>query len=338
MINSIFLVLPLLASFLVVVFLMPFWIRKARQINLMWENMNQLNSQKIAGSGGIVMIIGFVLGLLLFVAHSVFFLNSNEHLVEIFAMLSVLLILCGIGLLDDLLGWRKGGLSKRSRIILVAFAAIPLIVLKVGKSIINIPLIGPIDTGLLYALVIIPIGIVGATTTFNFLAGFNGLESGQGIIIFSALALVSLFTGSTWLFWIILIMIASLLAFFLFNNFPARVLPGDSLTYSVGGMIAIIAILGNFEKIAIFFFIPYALETILKLRGKLSKQSFGKPQKDGTLDMLYSKIYGLEHLAIYLLNKTKWKATEQRVVMLIWSFQILIIIIGFIIFRQGIFT
>ncbi|HIF03136.1 MAG TPA: glycosyl transferase family 4, partial [Nitrospinaceae bacterium] len=33
----------------------------------------------------------------------------------------------------------------------------------------------------------IPLGIVGAATTFNFLAGFNGLETGQGILIFSGL-------------------------------------------------------------------------------------------------------------------------------------------------------
>ena len=75
-------------------------------------------------------------------------------------------------------------------------------------------------------------------------------------------------TGDTWLSLIALIMIASLLAFYIFNKVPAKVFPGDVLTYSIGSLIASIAILGNIEKIAIWFFIPYILDTILKTRGK----------------------------------------------------------------------
>ena len=97
------------------------------------------------------------------------------------------------------------------------------------------------------------------------------------------------------------------------------------------------AILGNFEKIAIFFFIPYILEMVLKLRGNLVKQSFGKPNPDGSLSLRYDKIYGLEHLSIFLLQKLNIKPTEKKVVCSLWAFQILIIILGFIIFRQGIF-
>jgi UDP-N-acetylglucosamine--dolichyl-phosphate N-acetylglucosaminephosphotransferase len=193
--------------------------------------------------------------------------------------------------------------------------------------------------GLLYPLIIIPIGIIGASTTFNFLAGYNGLEAGQGILIISALSLVSYFTGTTWLALIGLCMVLSLLAFWIFNKYPAKVFPGDVLTYPVGGLIAILAILGNFEKIAIFFFIPYIFEVILKSRGKLTKQSFGKPNKDGSLEMLYDKIYGLEHLAIFLLKKLKrdGKVYEKDVVIAIHAFQIVIILLGFIIFRNSIF-
>ena len=106
------------------------------------------------------------------------------------------------------------------------------------------------------------------------------------------------------------------------------------MTYSVGMMIAAMAIVGNVEKIAVFFFIPYILETILKLRGKLVKQSFGKPNKDGSLEMPYDKIYGLEHLAIKILKKIKSskKAYENEVVLLINGFQILVIVLGFVIF------
>jgi len=335
---SLYLILPILASFLITLFLIPFWIRKARQIGLLWDDMNKFKSEKVAGSGGIITILGFTAGVLLFIAYRVFYLKNSIFLIEVLAILSVVILLSGIGLVDDLLGWRRGGLSKRSRLVLVAFAAIPLMVINAGKSIMSIPFLGQVDLGFFYPLLIIPIGVVGATTTFNFLAGYNGLEAGQGIILISSFALVALFTGNSWLSIIALCMIASLLAFLLYNVSPAKVFPGDSLTYSVGGLLAIIAILGNFEKVAVFFFLPYIAETILKARGRLKKQSFGRPMRDGSLDLQYSKVYGLEHAAILFMKRLSIKPTEKRVVYLIWLLQITIVIIGFLIFRKGIFV
>jgi len=115
---------------------------------------------------------------------------------------------------------------------------------------------------------------------------------------------------------------------YIYKN-PAHVFPGDVLTYAIGAMIAGIAILGNIEKIAILFFIPYIIETILKVRGKLVKHSFAKVNKDGSLEQPYKKIYGLEHLAIKILKKVKpsKKVYENDVVYLIHASQIVIILI-----------
>ncbi|MDO8460317.1 MAG: glycosyl transferase family 4 [Nanoarchaeota archaeon] len=332
------LIIPILASFLITLSLMPFWIRKAKEIGLLWEDMNKLSSEKVAGSGGLMVVAGFVIGVLLFVAYSVFYLKDHASiLVQVLALLSVILLLSGIGFIDDLFGWRKGGLSRRSRLILVAVAAVPLMVINAGRSGISVPFVGFVDLGIFYPLLIIPIGIAGATTTYNFLAGFNGLEAGQGIILLSAFAIVAYFTGFSWLAIIALCMVAALIAFLFYNFCPAQVFPGDSITYAIGGLLAIMAILGNFEKIAVFFFIPYIIETILKLRGGLTKHSFGRPAKDGSLDLQYDKIYGIEHAAIFFFKKINIKPTERKVVGLIWAFQIVIIIIGFLLFKQGIF-
>ena len=331
------LIIPVLIRFLVTLFLLPYWIRKAKQINLMWDDMNKLKAKKVAGSGGLIVFIGFTLGVLLFIAYRVFYQQSQDSLIEILASLVLISLLAGIGLIDDLLGWKRGGLSKRSRIIAVAAAAIPLMVINAGRDIISVPFIGSVDFGIIYPLIIIPIGIIGASTTFNFLAGFNGLEAGQGIITLFSLAVVAFFTGNSWLSVLALCMCASLFAFLFYNFSPAKVFPGDVITYPIGGLIAAMAILGGFQKIAVFFFIPYVLELILKSRGKLQKQSFGKPMQDGSLDMKYDKVYGLEHLSIYLMKKVGIKPTEKKVVYSIWAFQIIIVIIGFIIFRKGIF-
>ena len=327
------LLIPVLISFFVTLFSIPVWIKRAKRVGLVGKDVHKTSKEKIAEAGGICVIFGFVLGALIYVQIITFYFESTNYLINIFALILSLLIVGFIGFIDDIFGW-KIGLNKKTRLILLIFASIPLIVINAGESI----MMG-IDFGLFYPLFLIPFGIIGATTTFNFLAGYNGLETSQGILILSALAIVTYFTGSRWLGLVSLVMVACLVAFYIFNKYPASVFPGDILTYSIGGLIAIIAILGNIEKIAVFFFIPYIIETGLKLRGKLKKESFAKLNKQGDLKNQYKKIYGLEHLSIFLLEKIKKdkKVYEKEVVWLINLFQILIIVLGFLIFRNNIF-
>ncbi|MEX2017381.1 MAG: glycosyltransferase 4 family protein [Candidatus Pacearchaeota archaeon] len=330
MVESILLA-TIFVSFFCTFLTMPFWIKKAKQIGLLWKDMNKPNSKKnVAGSGGAIVIMGAIVGIFLYIAIQTFYFNNTDGVsTNIFVIISILFLTAGIGLIDDLFGWQHGGLSNRSRLILTAFSAVPLMIINAGQS----EMLG-IEFGIFYPLLIIPFGVMVATTTFNIIAGFNGLEASQGIIILSAMAYVTYVTGNSWLSIVALCMVASLLAFYVFNLHPAKVFPGDVMTYAVGALMASIAVLGNIEKMALIFFIPYGIESVLKLRGKLKKESFGKPNKDGSLEMPYEKIYGLEHLAIYLLKKWKksGKAYEWEVVMLINSFQILVIAFGLLLF------
>ena len=46
-------------SFFCTYLIVPFWIRKAKQIGLVWEDMNKPKKEKnVAGSGGITVVIG----------------------------------------------------------------------------------------------------------------------------------------------------------------------------------------------------------------------------------------------------------------------------------------
>ena len=315
-------------SFVLTILALPIWIKKCRDVGLLWEDMNKFgHSKNVASSGGIVVVMSFILGVLTYIALKTFVFFGTNNALEIFSLISVILIMGIIGLVDDLLGWKNGGLPNNFRIFLSLIASVPLIVINAGTHTINLPIFGIVDFGIIYPLILIPLGVAGASTTYNFLAGFNGLEAGQGILIISFLSFVAYYTGSPWLSIIGLCMVASLFGFYLFNKYPSKVFPGDILTYSVGALIAGMAILGNFERIAVVVFIPYIIEIILKLRGKLEAHSFGIPTKSGKLKMPYEKIYGLEHLAIYLLGKN---ATERKVVYLIYMFQIVFILIGFI--------
>ncbi len=317
----------ILISFLITLFVTPLWIKRAKKEKLVGRDVHKTKKEDIAESGGIAVLIGFIVGVFLYVALKTFFFEVETNLINILGLLCVLFFAAVVGIFDDLLGWKRG-LSNRLRIGLLFFAAIPLMALGAGTS----TMLG-INFGLIYPLVLIPIAIVGTTSTFNFLAGYNGLEASQGILILGALSIVVFLSGSPWLSVVIACMVASLVAFYLFNKYPAKVFPGDTLTYPVGALIGAVAILGNVEKIALFFFIPYILEFFLKLRGKLKKESFAKLNKDGSIEVKEG-IYGLEHIAIKILQKVKptHKAYEWEVPILINLFQIIVIVVGLILF------
>ncbi len=333
---KIIMLIPILMSCLTTLVILPSWIKRAKKAGITGKDMNKYKKKEIPEAGGISVVSGFIIGLFIYIAIKTFYFKTDEKIIELFALGLVILILSLIGLIDDLLGW-KIGLRRRTRMLLILFAAIPLVVINAGQSSISLPFISRVNIGLIFPLIVIPIAILGASISFNFIAGYNGLEAGQGILILAALIIATFFRGDTWLSVVALCMVASLLAFFLFNKYPAKIFPGDAMTYSVGALIAGIAILGNMERFALFIFIPYILETVLKVRGKLIKESFAQPKKDGSLDMPYKKIYGLEHLSLWVLKKFKKKVREKEIVYSIFIFEITLIIIGFILFRKSIF-
>ena len=322
---------PLLAlsfviSFAVTLVLTPHWIKAAKRVGLVGRDMNKYDKPEVAEMGGIAVLAGFLAGIFYYIGLSTFYFKQNGFIVYIFAAISSILIISIVGIIDDVLGW-KIGLKQWQKPLLTLAAALPMSAINAGKSTMILPFIGAVDFGILYPLLIVPIGIAGASNGFNMLAGYNGLEAGMGIIITTALSYVAYTNGYPWVSVLGMCMVFSLLAFLRYNWYPAKVFPGDTLTYSVGALIACLAILGNMEKVAVLLFLPYYFEFILKLRSKLKAESFGKPKEDGSLELPYERIYGIEHLAIAFIKKIKNKAYERDVTLLILSIEVFIAII-----------
>ncbi|MBW2999946.1 glycosyl transferase family 4 [Candidatus Woesearchaeota archaeon] len=314
--------LPLAVSFLVTLIVIPIWIRRAKAHRLVSRDMHK-PGKRVAELGGLAVLCGFFTGMLAYVAAEVFLSGITSNMMMVFAALFSVLIAGIIGLVDDILGW-KIGLRKYQKLILTIAIAFPIIAINAGDSLITLPFIGKMNVGLLYPFVLIPLGLIGASNGFNIIAGYNGLEAGMGIVILSALGYISLITNSPVAAILAFCMVAALIAFLIFNIYPAKIFPGDILTYPVGALIAIIAIFGNIEKFALILFIPYFIEGFLKLRGMFQKESFGKVSKDGSLVRPYKKFYGLEHVAISLLRKIKRKAYEWEVTLLLILIEIII--------------
>jgi len=316
-------------SFLVTFFIIPYWIKRAKKAGLVGKDIHKKKDIKVAELGGVCVITGFIFGLLTYIAIQTFYFENISKSLAIMGVLSSILIITIIGLIDDILGW-KIGLRQYQKPILTLVASLPIIVLGLGHTIIGIPFLGSMDLDLFYIFVLIPLAIVGTSNGFNMIAGYNGLEAGMGILILSTMGFIAWLRGISWIAMLAFIMVFALMAFWIYNKKPAKIFPGDTLTYSVGALIGIIAIFGDISKIGLVLFIPYLIELPLKLRGKLQKESFAKVLNDGSLDVPYEKFYGLEHIAIFLLKKIKNKVYENDVVYSLYFLEIVLIAFVFI--------
>lgn len=317
--------LSLLLSFLTTFFITPLWIKKAKKAGLVGGDMNKSGKPEVAEMGGICVAAGFLVGVFFYIGITTFYFNGGGSTAPyIFACLCTILIITNVGMIDDILGW-KIGLKQWQKPVLTLSAALPIMVINAGQSVMSVPFLGPVDFGIFYPLIIIPIGIAGAANGFNMLAGYNGLEAGMGIMILSVMGFVAWQIGFGWVSILAFCMVFALIAFLKYNWYPAKIFPGDTLTYSVGALIACVAILGNMDKIAIILFVPYYITFILKARSRFKAESFAKVNKDGSLDMPYSSIYDLTHFAIFVLRKVKKRVYERDVVMFILGIELVIV-------------
>lgn len=319
------LLVPLL-SFIITYLSTKSWIKIAKKENFLVKDMNKYNNPKIPSYGGIAVLFGFCMGVFLYISLSIFYFQRTIHLIEIFALLTTILIIAFIGVFDDILGWKRG-FKKWQKPLLTIPAAIPLMAINAGFNEIYIPFIGITNIGIFYTFILIPIAIVGASQGFNILAGLNGLESGLASIILLTLGFVTWKqTNKPWLALVCLSIVASLFAFWIFNKYPAKVFPGDILRYPLGALIACVAILGNTEKTALILFIPYFLEFSIKFKNKFKTECFLIPQQDNSLK-IPEKTGSLTHLIAKLLSKIKTKVYEKDIVYSLYCFELILVII-----------
>ena len=150
--------------------------------------------------------------------------------------------------------------------------------------------------------------LVFTSNATNLLAGMNGLEAGLGLILLTATGVYSLLYGTIEAAIVSLTMASCLFAFLFYNSYPAKFLPGDTLTYMIGVVFGTSIVIGNIEKFALIVFIPWFVEFLLKARKKFKASSLGVLQPDGTLKPKYKKIYSLTQIGMKLLKREKYIA------------------------------
>jgi len=313
-----------LISFIVTFYITPQFIRFFYSAKILAIDLHKKNKPKLPTSGGICVMFGVLSGLLTYIGVQTFVYNIKN--IYLLAAISTILIATLVGLLDDIRNpigksnyekkrinkkyetKSKSGLAQWIKPILTLPAAIPLMVVNAGVTTLSIPFIGTINFGIIYPLVLIPIGVVVCSNAVNLIGGFNGSEAGMGIVYFLSLAIYSYLHGINNI--IFLSAAAALFAFLIYNWYPAKILPGDSLTYLLGSTVAAGVIIGNMEKAGVILMMPFIIEFFLKARSRFRASCLGILRKDGKLDPPYGKkIFSITHILMNIKKMTEKQVT-----------------------------
>ncbi len=316
----ILIVLSSMISFFAVAFLAPSMKKFMEKVKIVGIDQQKHERPKMATSGGVLVMTGVLLGGFFFIAVNTFLTPLHVDMTYLLAAYCSILIITFIGFLDDIHIARrpkknKGvndlrvGLKQWQKPLLTLPAAVPLMSVMAGTSSMSLPFIGTVNFGLLYPLLLVPVGVVVVSNATNMLAGMNGLEAGLGSISLFFLGIYTLFAGRIDACILAFITSFSLLAFLKWNWYPAKFLPGDSLTYLIGATYASVVIIGNIEKFGIVLFTPWMIEAFLKLRSRFRARSLGDLRTDGTLKAPYKKIYSLTHVFMKIKPMKEYEIT-----------------------------
>ena len=189
--------------------------------------------------------------------------------VQFVELLAALLSICCmilLGFADDVLN-----LKWRYKLLLPTIASLPLLMVyyvNINSTIIIVPkplrffLNYQIDIGLLYYIYMGMLAVF-CTNAINILAGINGLEVGQSLIIAVSVVAFNVIEsyGDNWRnhqFSLTLLMpfVTTSGALFVFNKYPSTVFVGDTFCYLAGMTFAVVGIIGHFSKTLLLFFLP----------------------------------------------------------------------------------
>lgn len=310
---NILLILIFMFSWLMTFFIFPFMIPRLKKAGITGKNMHSPDREEVPEMGGLVLVAGFSSGIILTIFIKIFYkLLPEVSLNTLLACLSTVLIVSLIGIFDDLVS-----MNQITKAFMPIFAALPLVSVEIADTTMNLQFLGYVDFGIYYPLILLPLGVTGAANAFNMLAGFNGLEVGLGIISMVTVIVISLITHSMTALVIALSCLGALLAAIYYNWYPAKILIGDIGTLSIGAILAVCVVVGDFETAGFILIIPFIFDFVIKARYRFP-YTFGK-FKNGKL---YCPEEGPKGLAQWIL-KISGGLKESHLVIVLFIIEIL---------------
>ncbi|XP_076302593.1 UDP-N-acetylglucosamine--dolichyl-phosphate N-acetylglucosaminephosphotransferase-like [Lasioglossum baleicum] len=281
-------IFPILINFAMSIFVYFLTIRLIPRIkdmfikaNLYGIDMNKKSGDKVPEALGVV--TGCLLLITLFLFIPVPFTNylfndinfpHNEFMEFLAALLSICCMLL-LGFADDVLDLRW-----RHKLLLPTIASLPLLMvyyINFNSTLIIVPKpLRPwfgfsMDLWIFYYLYMGMLAVF-CTNAINILAGINGLEVGQSLVISISILLFNVIelSGDLWKahqfsLYFMLPYTATSLGLLKFNWYPAQVFVGDTFCYLSGMTFAVVGIIGHFSKTTLLFFIPQIINFLYSI-------------------------------------------------------------------------
>lgn len=283
----------LLLAFACVVILMPPYIRLLRWLGLgkqiREEGPDSHQIKQGTPTMGGVLIVTVILAL------AVVF---NALDASTYSPLVVLALMGALGAFDDFLNARTGiGIRGRHKLVWQTVVAIGVAIYvqnHFGFNGVRVPFIGDVvntstvwlpgidrnvEIGALAFIVVAVIAIVGASNSVNLADGLDGLAGGTLVFAFISFLIIALMNeprDQPQLALVCAIVIGAIVGFLWFNVHPAQVFMGDSGALSLGGMLAVVALITGQVLILPLIGIIFVVETASDIIQVVSYKTRGK--------------------------------------------------------------
>ncbi|XP_030383482.1 UDP-N-acetylglucosamine--dolichyl-phosphate N-acetylglucosaminephosphotransferase isoform X1 [Scaptodrosophila lebanonensis] len=191
----------------------------------------------------------------------------HDKFVELIAALLSICCMIFLGFADDVLDLRW-----RHKLLLPTIATLPLLMVyyvNYNSTTIILPHFAraffgkSVNIGIFYYVYMGMLAVF-CTNAINILAGINGLEVGQSLIIAASILVFNItelclghqIESHKFSIYFVLPFLATSLALWKFNKYPSKVFVGDTFCYFAGMTFAVVGILGHFSKTLLLFFLP----------------------------------------------------------------------------------
>jgi UDP-N-acetylglucosamine--dolichyl-phosphate N-acetylglucosaminephosphotransferase len=248
-----FYALTISSAFLVTYILTPRVAKKMFAIGRTGVDIHKVSRPVIPEMCGISIMAGTIASVLLAI-----FMFPNR-LTEFTAFLLGSTIAGIIGIADDI-----KPLSPRLKPVLTALGAIPILALGTYSSHPQLPFIGPARLTIVYPLMIL-FAIAVPSNAVNMMDVFNGAMPATCSVISFAAAICLVISGRLEEAILPFALLGALLAFYVYNRYPAKVFAGDAGSLFTGAAIGSIAVLGRIEVAAVVALMPHIMNAFYGL-------------------------------------------------------------------------
>jgi len=267
--------IPLVVTFIATKHVIEFLKRK----NIVAPDVHKPDKPLVPRIGGIAIFIGVTSGVT--AALMFFFLGYLEYLtaLRILVFYSVFSLTALVGLIDDL-----KVLKAKVKTALTILGVLPLLaagyfgVITIGRP--ELPIIGRLRMTLIYWL-LLPLAVAAPANAVNMLEIMNGVMPATCSFALTAAILSALILGGRIdAVYISLIMLGTLLAYYWYNKYPAKIFSGDMGSLSVGAALGALAVIGRIEFIVMVTLFPHimnAFYVISSVKGLKERREIARP-------------------------------------------------------------